>query len=260
MPIQVMFMGLRKSHRLIVLLLILAALLVAAWLLLLEELMFNLQDWVDENPAWSFPALIALLVVGILLMLPASVMMMVSGFLFGLGKGFLAVWLAVVLASTGAFWIARKLARPMVERRLATRPFFTAIDRAIRRKGFYVVLLTRLILLLPFPALNYSHGLTDVRLRDYVAGTMIGMVPPIFLFVYLGTLASGVADIVNGRVKLEGGQLTAVVLGSVLVLLATVVIVMAARKALQGEIARASNDASGDASGDAVDHAPKNKI
>ena len=81
-----------------------------------------------------------------------------------------------------------------------------------------MVLLTRLILLLPFPALNYSHGLTDVRLRDYLAGTMIGMVPAIFLFVYLGTLASGIADIVNGRVSLEGGQLYTVILGSAVVL------------------------------------------
>lgn len=230
----------KKSHRLITALLILGLLVLAAWMLPLEDLILDLQKWVDENPAWSFPALVALLIVGILLMLPASVMMMVSGFLFGLSKGFLAVWLAVVLASTAAFWIARKLARPMIERRLATRPSFTAIDRAIRRKGFYVVLLTRLILLLPFPALNYSHGLTDVRLRDYLAATMIGMVPAIFLFVYLGTLASDVADIMNGQVTLEDNQLLAVIFGGGVVLLVVAAIVVAAKKALQGEIARAS--------------------
>lgn len=236
-------MGLRKRHRLVVLLLILAALVVIAWTLPLEQLVFDLQDWVRDNPGWSFPALIALLVIGILLMLPASVMMMTSGFLFGLGKGFFAVWLAVVLASTAAFWIARRWARPLVERRLATKPSFMAIDRAIRRKGFYVVLLTRLILLLPFPALNYSHGLTDVRLRDYVLATMIGMVPAIFLFVYLGTLASDVADIINGRVALEGGQLQAVILGSGVVLVGTIAIVVAAKKALQEEITQATGGA-----------------
>ena len=232
--------GMNKSRQLIATLLVLALLVAAAWMLPLEDLILDLQAWVDENPAWSLPALIALLVIGILLMLPASIMMMVSGFLFGLGKGFLAVWVAVLLASTAAFWIARRLARPMVERRLATRPSFTAIDRAIRRRGFYVVLLTRLILLLPFPALNYSHGLTDVRLRDYVAGTMIGMVPAILLFVYLGTLASDVADIMSGEVTLQGGQLLAVTLGGTVILLLVVVIVIAARKALQGEITRAN--------------------
>jgi uncharacterized membrane protein YdjX (TVP38/TMEM64 family) len=238
--------GMKRNRRLIAALLILAALVVFAWTLPLEDLIFELQAWVTENPALSFPAMIALLVVGILLMLPASVMMMVSGFLFGPAKGFVAVWLAVFLASTTAFWIARRLARPMVERRLATRPSFTAIDRAIRRKGFYVVLLTRLVLLLPFPALNYSHGLTDVRLRDYLAGTMIGMVPAIVLFVYLGTLASGVADIMNGEVKLEGDQLLAAILGGVAILVVVVILVVAARKALQGEITRATLENNGE--------------
>ena len=227
-------------RRLVAALVILALLLVAAWLLPLEELILDLQTWVEENPSWSIPATVGLIVIGILLMLPASVMMMVSGFLFGLTKGFFVVWLAVLLASTTAFWIARRLARPMVERRLATKPSFMAMDRAIRRKGFYVVLLTRLILILPFPALNYSHGLTDVRLRDYVAGTMIGMVPPIFLFVYLGTLASNVADIMNGEVMLDGGQLLAAIVGGVVILLLVVVMIITARKALQGEITRAN--------------------
>ena len=230
----------KKNRQLITVLLILGVLVIAAWMLPLEKLLLDLQAWVDENPAWSFPALITLMIIGILLMLPASVMMMVTGFLLGLGKGFLAVWLAVVVASTAAFWIARKLARPMVERRLATRPSFTAIDRAIRRKGFYVVFLTRLILLLPFPALNYSHGLTDVRVRDYVAATMIGMVPAIFLFVYLGTLASDVADIMSGQVRLEDNQLLLVIVGGMIVLAVVAVIVIAARKALQEEITRAN--------------------
>lgn len=230
----------KKSRRLIAVLMILGLLILAAWWLPLDQLARELQAWVEENPALSLPVLIAFLFLGFLLMLPASVLMMISGFLLGIGQGFLAVWLAVALSSTTAFWIARKLARPMVERRLATRPSFTAIDRAIRRKGFYVVLLTRLIILLPFPALSYSHGLTDVRLRDYVAGTMIGMVPPIFLFVYLGTLASGVADIMNGEVTLEGDRLLLAIIGGVLVLILVAVMVIAARKALQGEITRAN--------------------
>jgi uncharacterized membrane protein YdjX (TVP38/TMEM64 family) len=167
--------------------------------------------------------------------------MMLSGFLFGVIKGFLVAWIATFFASTAAFLIARRLARPLVERRIANKPSFMAIDRAIRRKGFFVVLLTRLIMVLPFPALNYSHGLTDVRLRDYVLGTMIGMVPGILLFVYLGTLASDVADIVNGRVTLEGGEWVAVIAAVAAVLVVAAAIVVVARKALRDELARASD-------------------
>lgn len=235
-------MNLIKRPRLTALVLILATLITAAWLLPLEQIVLDLQAWVDQHPRWSMLAVLGLLVVGILMMLPASLMMMLSGFLFGLGKGFLVFWAATLVASTAAFLIGRTLGRPWVSRRIAQQPKFQAIDRAVRRKGFFVVFLTRLILLLPFPALNYSHGLTDVRLRDYMAGTMLGMVPPILLFVYLGTLASSVADIVNGRVALEGGQVALAVAGAIAAILVAVVIVVAARKALRAELGQAARD------------------
>jgi uncharacterized membrane protein YdjX (TVP38/TMEM64 family) len=229
-----------KRLRLVVFLLILAALVAAAWQLPLERIMVELQSWVSDNPRWAFLGMVAVLVVGIVIMLPTSILIMLSGFLFGLAEGFLIVWIATFFGSTAAFLIGRSLARPMVERRIARKLSFQAIDRAIRRKGFFVVLLTRLILVLPFPALNYSHGLTNVRLRDYVAGTMLGMAPPILLFVYLGTLASDVADIVNGRVALDGAQLTLVIAGATVLLAVAVLIALVAKKALQQELKRAN--------------------
>lgn len=231
-----------KRLRLIAFLLLLVTLVAVAWQLPLEQMMTGLQSWVEQNPQWAFLAMIACLVVGIILMLPTSILIMLTGFLFGLIKGFAAVWIATLIASTAAFLIARNLARPLVERRIARKLSFQAIDRAIRRKGFFVVLLTRLILVLPFPALNYTHGLTDVRLRDYVLGTMLGMVLPILLFVYLGTLASDVADIVNGRISLEGAQLYAVIAGSAAVLVVAVLMGLAAKKALQKEIRKAAEE------------------
>lgn len=229
-----------KKLRLIGVLVLLAALVIAAWQLPLESLMLNLQAWVGENPGLAFPAVTAALVVAFLLMLPSSLCMMLAGFLFGLIQGFGVVWLATLLASTSAFLLARTLARPLVHRRFSSRPTFMAIDRAIRRKGFFVVLLTRLILFLPFPALNYSHGLTDVRLRDFVLGTMIGMVPPISLFVYLGTLASGVADIIHGRVALKEDQVVFAAIAAGAMLAFAVGIGLVARRALRVELGRAS--------------------
>ena len=231
-----------KRPRLTALLVILAALVTAAWLLPIEQMMLDVQAWVEQNPRWSLLAVFGFLVVGILIMLPASLMMMLAGFLFGLTQGFLVVWLATFFASTAAFLIGRTLGRPWVSRRIAQQARFQAIDRAVRRKGFFVVFLTRLILLLPFPALNYSHGLTDVRLRDYIAGTMLGMVPAILLFVYLGTLASDVADIVHGRVTLEGAQWALFIGVTVAALLVATGVVIAARNALREELRQAAED------------------
>jgi uncharacterized membrane protein YdjX (TVP38/TMEM64 family) len=37
--------------------------------------------------------------------------------------------------------------------------------------------------------LNYLFGLTAVRLRDYVLGSWLGMLPATVLYVYIGSLA-----------------------------------------------------------------------
>ena len=228
----------RKAQ--IYLLCLVAVLVVAAWLLPLKAMVYGLQNWVDSNRQLSLLFMTLFASLAIVVMFPSSINMMLSGFLFGLGTGFAVMWTAVFFGSTAAFLIGRTLARPLIERKIEGNDKLLAIDRAIRRKGFFVVLLTRLIMVLPFPALNYSHGLTNVRLGDYIFGTMIGMIFPTLLFVWFGTLASNVADILSGRMVLDGNHLALIVAGSVALLALVAIIVFSARKALAKELERES--------------------
>ena len=75
------------------------------------------------------------------------------------------------------------------------------LDKAVGKSGWKIVLLTRLSPLLPFNLLNYAFGLTQVRFRDYVLGSWIGMLPGTLLYVYLGSLAHSVEEIVTGNVQ-----------------------------------------------------------
>jgi uncharacterized membrane protein YdjX (TVP38/TMEM64 family) len=43
----------------------------------------------------------------------------------------------------------------------------------------------RLVPLFPFNGINFGSGLTGIRLRDYVLGTAIGIVPGVFVYQYL---------------------------------------------------------------------------
>ena len=178
-----------------------------------------------------------------LLLLPASLFMMLGGFLFGTAKGLAAVWLAGLIASTLAFRIGRTVARPWIERRIRRHTAFMAIDRAVARKGFLIVLLTRIVMLLPFPWLNYALGLTSVSTKDYVAGSNLGMILPYFLFVYLGTTVSNVTAIINGQVSLERNELIAGGIVLVAVLVAVALIIRASARVLKAELT-SSADAS----------------
>ncbi|MFQ4138194.1 TVP38/TMEM64 family protein [Nodosilinea sp. PGN35] len=93
-----------------------------------------------------------------------------------------------------AFAIGRYLARGPVCRRLRLHPHFQALDRAVTRSGFKIVLLTRLSPMLPFNLLNYAYGVTQVSLKHYLMGSL-GMVPGTIMYVYLGALVGDVATL-----------------------------------------------------------------
>ena len=216
--------------------------ILAAVFLPVDRAVMALQDWAAESPAEAMAGTVLFITAGFLLMLPASLLMMLAGFLFGLAKGLLLIWTAGLIASSAAFWIARYAARPWIERRVRQRGLFQAIDRAIRRKGLLVVFLSRIVMLLPFPALNYTLGLTAVRFRDYVIGSNLGMLPPYFLFVYLGTTVSNVTAFLNGTVALQDGDLLvgAAALAAILAMVA--LIVRTAARTLRAELARVADE------------------
>jgi uncharacterized membrane protein YdjX (TVP38/TMEM64 family) len=143
-----------------------------------------------------------------------------------------------VASTTGAalaFLVGRFLARDWVASKVSGREKFQAIDRAVQKEGFKIVLLTRLSPIFPFNLLNYGYGLTGVSFRSYVLASWIGMLPGTVMYVYFGSLARNVAAVAAGR---EKTTLEYVFYGlGLLVTVAVVVLVTrAARGALRDEL------------------------
>ena len=74
-----------------------------------------------------------------------------------------------------------------------SRPAFAAIDAAIADGGWKVVGLLRLSPVMPFSALNYMLGLTQVRYVPAVLISWLAMLPGTLLYVYIGSLPAEVA-------------------------------------------------------------------
>ena len=225
-----------KPPRTFLLAFLLLLLVLSAIFLPVEQIITAIQNWTEANQSSAVFVVTASIILGTLLLLPLSLMTMLAGFLFGLAQGFAVVLTANLIASTAAFWIGRSFARPWIERKIQRKTIFVAIDRAIRRKGFLVVLLTRLVMMLPYPGLNYSLGLTSVSLKDYVLGTNIGGLPAFFLFVYLGTTVSDITAIINGDVSLEGREMLIGMTALFIVICLVLLIVRVAGKILKEEL------------------------
>jgi uncharacterized membrane protein YdjX (TVP38/TMEM64 family) len=146
------------------------------------------QRWVEGLGAFGPIAFVLGYALAVIAFVPGSALTLASGAIFGVTKGTVFVFVAALLGSTGAFLIARHVARAAIEKRLAGDARFAAIDRAIGSEGRKIVLLLRLSPIFPFNLLNYGLGLTRVRLLDYVIAG-VGMLPGTLLYVYLGSAA-----------------------------------------------------------------------
>jgi len=110
-----------------------------------------------------------------------------SGFLFGLVPGTLTVLISATIAACISFYIGRTLLRGWAQKMTAGWPKWKAIDGAISKEGFKVILLLRLSPLLPFAVSNYLYGVTSVDFWSFAAATLLGFAPGTLGIVYAGS-------------------------------------------------------------------------
>lgn len=222
--------------RIIALALLIGAIGVSLFLLPVQEYLSQFLAWVQGVGPWGAVLLGAVYIPASLLFVPGSLLTLGAGFVLGVVLGTVAVSIGSTLGATAAFLAGRTLARRFVEAKVSGNPKFQAIDQAVRREGFKIVLLTRLSPVFPFNLLNYAFGLTPVSLRDYFFASWIGMLPGTVMYVYLGSAVKNLADIFAGRI--EGGAVQHILFGVGLVatIAVTVVITRIARKALTATI------------------------
>ncbi len=195
--------------------------------------LLNFVEWVRQAGWGGALAFAGVYVGAAVLLLPASVLTLGAGFIWGPFVGFAIVLPSATVAATAAFLLGRTVARRWVEGRVKSSPRFRAIDEAVASGGFRLVLLLRLSPLVPFNLLNYMLGLTRVSTRDYVFGSVIGMAPGTFLYLYLGSLVTSASGLLSGE-RPSAGPLGTVlyVAGLVATLVVTVWITRAARATL----------------------------
>ena len=145
----------------------------------------RLQSWLLDRGAWGVVIFTLILVFATFLPLPDWPLPVVAGYVFG-AWAFLLVYVGIALPSALAFLGARYLARDRLRKLLERRPKYRAIDRAIARDGWQVVVLLRLSPVIPFNLQNYALGVTAISFWRYLGATLAGIVPGIAIYVYFG--------------------------------------------------------------------------
>lgn len=120
----------------------------------------------------------------VVLIVPASLLSILAGNIFGPFIGFLLSMISCFFAATLGFYLARFLGRSFVNRVL--RGKMLTIDGDIGRHGFKIMLIMRLSFVFPYDALSYASGLTKMKYSDFILGTMLGVAPEMLAYSFMG--------------------------------------------------------------------------
>ena len=215
--------------KIIIVLFAIAALVAAAKVFDLERGFHDTLAWISGLGPLGPLIFIGLYIVACVLLLPGSIPTLGAGVVFGLVKGSIAVSIGSTLGATCAFLVGRYLARNWVSGKIAGNEKFKAIDEAVGREGWKIVLLTRLSPIFPFNLLNYAFGLTRVSLKHYFFASWVGMIPGTIMYVYIGSLAGDLAKLGAGQRTRTTGEWILYGVGLLATLAVTVFVTRIAR-------------------------------
>ncbi|GLJ40205.1 hypothetical protein SUGI_0824750 [Cryptomeria japonica] len=217
---------------------VVAAVTIACFALPVDKMLKDFLVWIDKNVGpWGPPVLAVAYIPLTVLAVPASILTLGGGYLYGLPIGFVADSIGSTLGCTAAFLVGKTIGRSYVESKLKDYPQFQAVAIATQRSGFKIVLLLRLVPLLPFNILNYLLSVTPVGLGQYMLASWIGMMPITFVLVYVGTTIKDLSDVTHGWREVSTARwillIASLVASVVLIILVTKIAKRSLAKALE---------------------------
>jgi uncharacterized membrane protein YdjX (TVP38/TMEM64 family) len=192
----------------------------------------TLCTWIGSLGPLGVFLLSLLLAIGSLFFLPASPFVIAGAAVFGFPLGVLGAITGLALGAAGGFSLSRWFLRNEISTRLRKHATFCAIDTAIEKEGWKIVILLRLCPI-PFGLANYLYGLTAVPFRAYLIASIIGSLPGLLLFCELGSAGkAGFEAIASGHLGNSASELIVLGISIASTLCAIVLLPRFARKAV----------------------------
>jgi len=120
-----------------------------------------------------------------LLLLPVGIFSTLGGLMFGALLGTFYTLVGSILGSIIAYFLAKKFGKDLVDRLLKGR--YSRIKINSKENGFIITFILRVVPILPFDAVSYICGISNITFKDYLLGTIIGIIPGTFIYSYFGS-------------------------------------------------------------------------
>ena len=137
-------------------------------------------------------AMLGAFVAGGMMLVPVTLLICVSVLIFGPIEGGVYAILGALLSAASTYGIGRVAGREVV-RQLAGSGL-NALSRRLAKRGLLAMTLVRLLPVAPFSIVNIVAGASHIGWRDFLLGTLLGMLPGI---VVIATFIDRAVAVVN---------------------------------------------------------------
>lgn len=145
---------------------------------------FEIKDYINSVGALAPVLYIIMFTFVPLTLFPDSILAIAGGMCFGLLWGSVYTIIGAMLGATLSFFIFRLIGRSIIKKMI--KKDLGRLSNYIEEKGFFIVLMLRLIPLFPFDVISYSAGLSNIKYKDFLAATILGIIPGVFVFTNMG--------------------------------------------------------------------------
>ena len=147
-------------------------------------------EWVSTTLAelargkWTPLIMIGIFVVAGLVAFPVTVLIAVTAATFGPKAGFAYAAFGCLASALVGYLLGAQLGRDFLRDYLGPR--LDRIRRRLVKQGVLAVATIRLVPIAPFTLINLVAGASQIRLQDYLLGTVLGMAPGLIIMSALG--------------------------------------------------------------------------
>ena len=157
------------------------------------ENIYNLSFFNTGIGILSFVCIYILIV---LLILPASWLSLLSGFLYGSYLGSIIVFISASIGASVAFFVSKTFFAKKLKNLFSRYPKLSVMEKVVEKGGLKLIFLARLSPIFPFSILNYFFGLNNIKFRDF-SFSLLGIIPGTFLYCSIGSLAKSLQELKN---------------------------------------------------------------
>lgn len=144
-----------------------------------------LRDFIRQRGLWGPVLYVTVYSFRSLIFFPASILPILASILFGSWLGILFAIIGENISANISFVVGRYFAGDLLKYLGTKKQLVPRITCKIQDNGFLTVLIMRLTYL-PFDLVGYSSGMCNIKHKDFALGTLIGTLPGLTTFVFLG--------------------------------------------------------------------------